>query len=170
MASLKHFLIVGAGFAFILGWLMTILVNQPVGMTVEGTMGHRATETYEFALALTLCSIALIGLASMLGNRFFVTRRSLEPLTTRGFLASTAMFVGLTIVVQLPSMGDVIREWAEHLRYYYAHPGEKWRLFSLPLLRLFAIPGVYYLAGRHVVATGRKPGTESRALHSSRAA
>jgi hypothetical protein len=147
--ALKHFVVVGGVFALAVGWVLTLAVNTALGNGIQALGGTAATDSYWFALLLTIVSLALIVAATAVGGRVFRTRVDQASLTRAERIASSALFLGVVLAFVVPELSDILGRFYSHMSYTYEHPAEAWMMLSLPLLRLFALPSAYFvLAGR----------------------
>jgi hypothetical protein len=146
--GLKHFVIVGVGFAFILGWLLTLIVNSVVGRAIGLLLGAPATSFYVGSLSLTLISIALIAGAAVMGNRVFRKQTGTGALPTSALLLSTLLFSCIVFGFTLREFSALLGTYASNTSYFYGHGSELLMAASLPLARLLLIPSLYFLAAR----------------------
>ena len=146
---LKHFVVVGGVFALAVGWLLTVAVNTALGNGIQALGGTAATDSYWFALGLTVVSLTLIVTATAIGGRVFRSRVDDASLKQAERIASSALFLGVVIAFVAPELYGIFGRFYAHMSYTYEHPVEAWMMLSLPLLRLLVLPSAYFvLAGR----------------------
>jgi hypothetical protein len=151
IGAIRHFLVVGIGFALIVGWILTLIANTILGVVLQRILGAPPTQFYLGSLFLTVVSISLIALAEIVGNRLF--RHKLMP-NQFGFASlvfSTLLFGGIVVVFVVPQLGDVIRHYANNTRYFYHHGSELLMMLSLPVGRLILLPLFYFLIARLIL-------------------
>src|SRR5947207_3987937 len=107
LAALKHFAIVGLGFALILGWLATLFVNAASGAAVEAILREPLEKYYLGNALLTVVSISLIALCIFFGNRVFRRRLAPAPVPFSSLLISTGLFLVVVLAFVLPQLSQV---------------------------------------------------------------
>jgi predicted lysophospholipase L1 biosynthesis ABC-type transport system permease subunit len=65
---------VGVDFAFVIGWILTIIVNTILAALLEAILAAPPTKFYLGTFFLTAVSISLMGISEIVGNRFFRKR------------------------------------------------------------------------------------------------
>jgi hypothetical protein len=146
--GLKHFLVVGIGFAFVLGWLLTFVVNAVIGTAIASFMLAPATSSYAASLLLTLISVALITGAAFVGNRVLHHRAGVRALSTLSLFVSTALMALLVLAFVTREFVSLLDIYTSNTSYFYSHGSELAGAISLPLARLLLIPSLYFLVGR----------------------
>jgi hypothetical protein len=146
--GLRHFLIVGVGFAFIGGWLLTLIVNTAVGTVIGLLIGAPATSSYVGSLSLTLISVTLIAGAAVVGNRVFRKQTGAAALRASSLALSTILFACLVFGLTAREFSALLDTYASNTSYFYRHGSELLMALSLPLARLLLIPCLYVLAAR----------------------
>jgi hypothetical protein len=121
LTALKHFAIVGLGFALILGWLATLVVNRALGGAAEAILREPPEKYYIGSALLTVVSISLIALCIFFGNRVFRRRLAPAPLPFSSLLISTGLFFVVVLAFVLPQLSQVLRQYADNTRYFYHH-------------------------------------------------
>jgi uncharacterized membrane protein len=146
--GLKHFVIVGVGFAFIVGWLLTLIVNSVVGRAIGLLLGAPATSSYVGSLSLTLISITLIAGAAVVGNRVFRKQTGAASMQSSSLALSTILFTCLVFGLTAREFSALLDTYSSNTSYFYRHGSELLMALSLPLARLLVIPCLYFLAAR----------------------
>jgi len=149
--ALKHFAVVGIGFALLVGWIATLVVNAAWGALLEALLHAPPTNYYLGSAALTAVSICLIALCITAGNRFFRRWFASARLSRASLFLSAALFLLIVLVFVLPAFGQVVSAYASHTQYFYHHGSEMLLMFSLPLARLVLLPTYYFLSARRSV-------------------
>ena len=157
-SAIKHFGIVGIGFAFVLGWVLTLVVNGAVGTLLQSIFGVPPTQFYLGSLSLTIVSLSLILAATILGNRLYRSWFGGGSLPVRALFVSTTLFAVLVLWRVMPELGSVMDTVSAQTSYFYNHSWALVGILSLPLLRLFCIPLAYFLVGRQVKCAVRSQG------------
>lgn len=147
----RHFLIVGIGFALIGGWILTLIANTILGVVLQKILGAPPTQFYLGSLLLTVVSISLIGLAEIAGNRLFRNKLMPAQFDSRALVFSTLLFSGIVVLFVVPQFGEVMRSYANNTRYFYHHSSELLMMLSLPVARLVLLPLLYFLIARHIL-------------------
>ena len=142
--GIKHFLIVGVGFAFAGAWLLTLIVNTILGTILQSIVGAPPEKYYLGSLFLTITAICLIGLCEVVGNRIFRARFLTPSFSSSATLLSSALFTALVLIFVLPELYQLLGRYADNTRYFYRHGGEFLMMLSLPLARLLFLPLVHY--------------------------
>jgi len=154
--ALRHFLVVGLGFALVVGWALTLVVNTLLGNVLSAALHFGPLgEPYWFALLLTLVSMALITTATIVGSRVFRRYVVAEGLSVGSLAVSSLLYVGLVLVFVVPELSDLMHHFMTHMSHTYENPGEAWLMLSLPLLRLIGLPLSYALIGRRLLLAHR---------------
>jgi hypothetical protein len=152
--AIKHFLFVGVGFALVVGWILTLIVNTLLGMLLQAILGAPPTDFYLGSLFLTVISISLIALSEVAGNRFFRCRLAPQGLSLSSVVISTVFFIVLVLAFVLPQISQVIGRYADNTRYFYHHRPELFMMLSLPLARLVLLPAVHFVIARTTLCHG----------------
>ena len=153
----KHFVVVGGLFALAAGWVLTLVVNTALGNGIGALAGRAATDSYWFALGLTIVSLGLIIAATAVGGRVFRSRIDRASLRRPERIASSALFLGVVLAFVVPELYDSFRQFYTHMSYTYEHPAESWMMLSLPLLRLLILPSAYFLLSGQAGRDGDSP-------------
>lgn len=153
----RHFLIVGIGFALIGGWILTLIANTILGVVLQKILGAPPTQFYLGSLFLTVVSISLIALAEIAGNRLFRNKLMPDQFDSRALVFSTLLFSGIVILFVVPQLGEVFRNYANNTRYFYHHSSELLMMLSLPVGRLILLPLFYFLIARLILLRRREP-------------
>ncbi len=148
LQGLKHFAIVGLGFALILGWLATLIVNIALGTLIEALIHAPPTNYYLGSALLTATSIFLIVLCISVGNRLFRRWFIAARLSRSALVLSTGLFLLVVLVFVVPAFGQVLSAYAGQTHYFYHHSSELLLMFSLPLARLVILPASYFFISR----------------------
>ncbi len=146
--ALKHFAVVGLGFALIIGWIATLVVNTALGTLLEALLHVPPTNYYLGSALLTVISILLIALCIGVGNRLFHRWFARVRLSRSSLFISSALFLLVVLVFVVPEFGQVISAYASHTHYFYHHVSELLLMFSLPLARLVLLPVSYFFISR----------------------
>jgi hypothetical protein len=142
--GVKHFLIVGVGFAFAGAWLLTLIVNGIVGTLLERILGAPPEKYYLGSLFLTAVAICIIGFCEVVGNRFFRARFSSSSFSSSATLLSSALFAALVLVFVSPELYQLLGRFADNARYFSRHGTEFLMMLSLPLARLVLLPLIHF--------------------------
>jgi hypothetical protein len=148
LAALKHFAIVGLGFALILGWLATLVVNTALGAALAALLRAPPEKYYLGSALVTIVSISLIALCVVFGNRVFRRRFAPAPLPFSSLLISTGLFLVVVLAFVLPQLSQVLRQYFDDTRYFYHHTSELLLMLSLPFARLILLPLAYFVISR----------------------
>jgi hypothetical protein len=148
LEGLKHFTVVGLGFALIAGWLLTLAMNTLLGTVLHALLGAPPESYYLGSAVLTVVSISLIALCVVFGNRVFRRRFVPAPLPFSSLLISTGLFLVLVLAFVLPQLLQVLRQYADNTHYFYHHSSELLLMFSLPLARLVLLPAAYFVISK----------------------
>jgi len=151
LAGLKHFAVVGLGFALVAGWLLTLVVNTALGAALAALLREPPEKYYVGSALLTLVSISLIALCVVFGNRVFRRRFAPTPLPFSSLLISTGLFLVVVLPFVLPQLFQVLRQYADNTRYFYHHSSDLFLMFSLPFARLVLLPVAYFVISRSVL-------------------
>ncbi|HEV8619017.1 MAG TPA: hypothetical protein VGQ70_05930 [Candidatus Udaeobacter sp.] len=73
LEGLKHFAVVGLGFALIGGWILTLIANTLLGTVLEALLHAPPTDYYLGSALLTVVSISLSQCASLAAIACFVS-------------------------------------------------------------------------------------------------
>jgi hypothetical protein len=153
----RHFLIVGIGFALIGGWILTLIANTILGVLLQRILGAPPTQFYLGSLGLTVVSISLIALAEIAGNRLFRNKLMPAQFGPSPLIFSAMLFGGLVFLFVLPEIGEVIRNYANNTRYFHHHSSELLMMLSLPVGRLILLPLFYFLIARLILLRKSEP-------------
>jgi hypothetical protein len=156
IGATRHFLIVGVGFAVVVGWILTLIANTILGVLLQRILGAPPTQFYLGRLGLTVVSISLIALAEVAGNRLFRNKLMPAQFGPRPLIFSTMLFGGLVFLFVLPEIGEVIRNYANNTRYFYHHTSELLLMLSLPVGRLILLPLFYFVIARFILLGKRE--------------
>jgi hypothetical protein len=148
LAGLKHFGVVGLGFALVAGWLLTLVVNTALGNALSALLREPPETHYLGSALLSVVSISLIALCIFFGNRVFRRRFAPAPFPFSSLLVSTGLFLVVVLAVVLPQLFQVFRQYADSTRYFYHHSSELLLMLSLPLVRLVLLPMTYFVISR----------------------
>jgi len=148
--GLRHFAFVGLLFALLLGWLLTVAVQPTVTGVVADVLGLSA-ESYGNALLGTAVSLALVATAISAGNLFYSVNFASHGLQTSALGFSSFLYWLPVFPFPAFDLFEATDKIGSHLSYSLNHPGEAFKLISLPLVRLTAFPVVYFLAGRLLI-------------------
>ena len=148
LVGLKHFAVVGLGFALVAGWLLTLVVNTALGAALAALLREPPEDYYLGSALLTVVSISLITLCIGVGNRVFRRRFAPAPLPFLSLLISTSFFLVVVLALVLPQLSHILRQYADNTRYFYHHSLELLLLFSLPFVRLVSLPVAYFVISR----------------------
>lgn len=157
LRALKHFILVGVVFSFVLGWVLTIAVNVPLGSMFQSVVGGRPTDSYVISLFLTVVSLALIMGATILGNRLYRMWFGPSSVSLSALRYSTVLFTVLVLWRVGPELASTLDNAAGATSYFYNHPWHFLGVFSLPLARLICIPLAYFLIGRNIFPPPTQP-------------
>lgn len=153
--ALKHFGVVGLGFALLLGGITTLLVNSGLGALLESLLhGPPAADFFSSAL-LTVVSIILIILCIELGNWSFHRCFPDVRLSASGLTLSTALFLVVVLAFVVPQFGAILSAHADHTHYFFHHGAELLLMLSLPLVRLIFVTAGYFLISRSSLRSTR---------------
>lgn len=149
--ALKHFALVGLGFALVGRWIATLVVNTALGTFLEALL-HAPPPTYYLASALlTAVSIVLIAVCISVGNRFFRLRLASILFSRSSLFLSTALFLLVVLVFVVPAFSQVLSAYASNMNNFCHHVLELLLMLSLPLVRLLSLPTFYFVSGRRSV-------------------
>jgi hypothetical protein len=148
LGGLKHFAVVGLGFALVAGWLLTLVINTALGTALAALLRERPDNYYLGSALLTVVSISLIALCVVFGNRVFRRRFVPAPLPFSSLLISTGLFLVVVLAFVVPELFQVIRQYADNTHYFYHHSSELLLMFSLPFARLVLLPAAYFVISK----------------------
>ena len=149
--AIKHFALVGLGFALVGGWIATLIVNTALGALLEAFLHAPPTNFYLGSALLTAVSIVLIALCISAGNRLFSRRFASVAFNRSSLFVSTALFLLVVLVFVVPAFTQVVSAYVNNTRYFYHRSSELLLMFSLPVARLLLLPTFYFLSGRRSV-------------------
>jgi hypothetical protein len=157
VGALKHFAFVGVVFTLVAGWALTLVVNGLLGAALTAG-GSPPGESYAGSLLLTVSSLALIAIATYVGNRLYIRRLATGPVPRGVLVLSTLLLICTTLPMFGPQLTFAVDKIIRNLSYSYNHPGEAVKLLSLPMLRLCLLPPCYVLTARmQFAASSRHP-------------
>jgi hypothetical protein len=148
LTGLKHFAVVGLGFALVVGWLLTLLVNTALAAVLAAFLGEPPENYYLGSALLTGVSISLIALCVVVGNRIFRGRFASAPLPFSSLIISTGLFLVVVLAVVLPQLFQLLGHYADNTRYFYYRSSELLLMVSLPSARLVLLPACYFFISR----------------------
>ena len=146
--ALKHFVTVGLGFALVLGWIATLILNTALGALLEALLHAPPTNYYLGSALLTGTSLLLIALCIIIGNRLFRQWFSSARLTASAIVVSTALFLLVVLIFVVPAFRQVVSAYANRTQYFYHHSSDLLLMLSLPLGRLLVLPTVYFFSAQ----------------------
>jgi hypothetical protein len=146
--GLKHFLIVGVGFGFLLAWALTLVINTALGALLHAVLGAPPTHFYLGSALLSLVAFTLVAACEIAGNRVFRSRFASAGLASVSLWVSTLLFATLVIAYVLPELKQVMDTFAANTRYFYRHGDELLLALSLPVARALVLPTIHFTVAR----------------------